>query len=121
MIDKIIIFIKKYWKITSYVIGGLIIMYWMIYLFTPKPNIPSNYINTIDSLTKENNNIKKQQDSLINTVKINLEKVAELQYKINNIKERIIITREYYHNTQQQVDKYNNSQLDSFFKKRYNY
>lgn len=124
MKENIIYFFNKNKSIFKYIgliILGLILMYWMIYLFTPKPQIPIELKNTIDSLSKVNIELEKQQQQLNSNISSFQSQIYDLDYAIGNIKEKTIVVREYYHKTQQQVNNYNLNQIDSFFKHRYKY
>jgi len=78
-------------------------------------------VHRIDSLERANVALQQQilkYDS-INTI---LEtKVSEVDYRINNIKEKTTIIKEYYKEKKQETAKFTPTQLDSFFKDRYKY
>jgi hypothetical protein len=108
-------------KITLIAIVSIIAMYWMILLFTPKPQMPAEYKIQLDMLNKSNGDLiakQKQIDSVIATYN---SKIGELDVRISNIKEKTTIIKEYYHEVSQAADKFTPTQVDSFFKKRYNY
>jgi hypothetical protein len=123
-VNKIINWIKANQKLIKYIclgLLGLVVIYYMIFLFTPKPQMPTDYKNKIDSLSTINSYLvekQKQTDSLIKAYET---KVDLVDVKINNIKEKTTIIREYYHEIGQKVDKYTPTQIDSFFKVRYKY
>jgi hypothetical protein len=108
-------------KIGLYVIGGLIVLFGIIWLTTRQPQMPADIKATIDSLTAVNKQLiehQKQIDSTINAYEAEVDKV---DYELNHIKEKTTIVREYYHEVSQQTEQYTPTQVDSFFKKRYNY
>ncbi len=45
----------------------------------------------------------------------------QIDNQVDNIKEKTTIIREYYHEIGQQAAQYTPTQVDSFFKARYNY
>jgi hypothetical protein len=113
--------IKPYLKIALYVLIGLVVMYGMIYIFTPKPQMPTDYKNAIDSLKADNvalRNKQKQADSAISSYQ---KQISNLDNAISNIKVKETIIKEYYHEVSGKVGKYTPTQVDSFFKARYNY
>ena len=115
------IIFQKYIKPALFVVAGLFIMYLMIYLFTPKPQIPLEYKHALDSLNRISIELvekQKKSDSIISEYQM---KVNEVDLKISNIKEKTTVVREYYYEKQKQIDKYTPTQIDSFFKNRYNY
>jgi hypothetical protein len=78
-------------------------------------------IHRIDSLEQANNALYEQilrYDSINEVLEA---KVYEVDTKIGNIKEKTTIIKEYYKDKNQGVAKYTPTQLDSFFKNRYNY
>lgn len=119
--NTIINFLKKYYKTIGYVILGVLFVYLLILICTPKPEIPQDLKNKIDSLTKVNSVLQEKQKSIDSTISKYQEKVNEVDFQIDNIKEKTTIIREYYHEISKEVGTYNNQQIDSFFKKRYNY
>lgn len=112
---------NKYYKPVLYVIVGLGILYGAIYLFTPKPQMPAEYKALIDSLKTANENIVKRQQELSDSINLYKSEVDKVDSQIDNIKEKTTIIKEYHHEVIQQVDHYDATQVDNFFKTRYNY
>ena len=124
LLNKILSWVKANKQLLKYVglsIVGLIVIYYMILLLTPKPQMPANIKVTLDSLTNANKQLLEKQKQIDSTIAIYEIKVNEVDFQIDNIKEKTTIIREYYHEVGQQVDKFTPSQIDSFFKIRYNY
>lgn len=113
--------LSKYLKPALYTIGGFVLLYALIWIFTRKPQMPAEYKTAIDSLTKANAALAEQQKQLDNTIHIYEGKVNEVDSQIHNIKEKTTIVKEYHHEIIQQVSHYNATELDNFFKTRYNY
>jgi hypothetical protein len=112
--------LNKYKQIL-YIVTGVIVIYLLVYLFTPKPSIPIEYKATIDSLTKVNAILVDRQnqiDSLLSTYNI---KIDSIDNRIDNVKEKTIIIKKYYHEVSKKIDTFHTVQLDSFFKTRYKY
>ena len=74
-----------------------------------------------DSLKGMYQILLKKQKQIDSTIAVYETKVSEIDFQIDNIKEKTTIVREYYHEVGQQVGKYTPTQIDSFFKARYNY
>jgi hypothetical protein len=102
-------------------IGGLIFLYLFILLVTPKPGMPADIKATIDSLTAVNKQLIEHQKQIDSTIAVYEEEVNQIDYQVDHIKEKTTIVREYYHEQSQQVSQYTPTQVDSFFKARYNY
>jgi hypothetical protein len=108
-------------KIGLYIIGGLIVLFGIIWLTTHQPQIPADIKATIDSLTNVNKQLIEHQKQIDSTITVYETEVKQVDFQIDNIKEKTTIIREYYHEAGKQADKYTPTQVDSFFKKRYNY
>jgi hypothetical protein len=108
-------------KLVLIVLVSLVAMYWMIRLFTPKPQMPAEYKIQLDMLNKSNNDLIVRQKQIDSTIAVYNGKIGELDVKISSIKEKTTIIKEYFHEVSQAADKFTPTQVDSFFKKRYNY
>ena len=93
----------------------------VILIFTLIPKQDSDLKKKVKDLEQQSKKLEQQQlayDSLIyNQHAI----IANLDYKIDNIKEKTTIIREYYIKEQQRVDSFTYKQIDSFFKAKYKY
>ena len=83
--------------------------------------IPAEYKTTIDSLTKANAALAEQQKQLDSNIQVYENKVDQVDFQIDHIKEKTTVVKEYYHEIIQQVDHYDATEIDLFFKSRYNY
>jgi len=113
--------LNKYKKAALYVLIGLIVIYGMIYIFTPKPQMPTEYKNTLDSLAKENATLRDKQKQADSAISSYQSQIFDLDYAIGNVKEKETVIKEYYHEVSDKVNNYTPTQVDSFFKARYNY
>lgn len=112
-------FIKANYKFFLYIALGLTALYFFIALVTPKPQIPEDFQRKLDSLNLVTKQLKKQQLSYDSSIKADEEKIAEIDFQIDNVKEKTTIIKEYYHEQGQAVNGFTSSQLDSFFANRY--
>lgn len=108
-------------KIVSYIALGIILLYFAIQLLTTKREISSDFKAQLDSLQKVTVALQKQQKSYDSTISVEQEKIKELDYQIDHVKEKTTIIKEYYHEQSKAADSYTPTQLDSFFAKRYGY
>jgi vacuolar-type H+-ATPase subunit I/STV1 len=108
-------------KIVSYIALGIIVLYFSIQLLTTKREISSDFKAQLDSLQKVTVALQKQQKSYDSTISVEQEKIKELDYQIDHVKEKTTIIKEYYHEQSKAADSYTPTQLDSFFSKRYGY
>jgi peptidoglycan hydrolase CwlO-like protein len=124
MIQKVtnwFIFYKDLFKYWLYGAVGLFALYGFIFVISLKPQTPANIKTTIDSLTSINNQLSKHQQQIDNIITTYETKINQINSQMDNIKEKTTIVREYYHEINKQVEKYNPTQIDSFFKARYKY
>ena len=108
-------------KIIQYIAVVIVLLYFSIQLLTTNKEISSNFKAQLDSLQKVTVTLQKQQKSYDSTILIEQEKIKELDYQIDNVKEKTTIIKEYYHEQSKAADSYTPTQLDSFFAKRYGY
>jgi predicted RNase H-like nuclease (RuvC/YqgF family) len=120
-VQKIKTAVKENYKVALYVIAGFVLLYGIIYITTRKPQMPAEYKTTIDSLVIKNKELEQQQKQLDSTIQTYKARVEQVDTRINNIKEKTTIVKEYYHEQIQTVSSYTPTQLDSFFKARYDY
>jgi len=113
--------LNKYKKQIAYVIVGLFLLYGIIWITTRKPQMPADLQATIDSLTNANKVLIEHQKQIDSTIHVYEAEVEKVDHQIDNIKEKTTVIKKYYHEVNQQVDHYNATQVDSFFKARYNY
>jgi hypothetical protein len=113
--------LNKYKKQIAYVIVGLFLLYGIIWIATRKPQMPADLQATIDSLNNANKQLIEHQKQIDSTIHVYETEVKQVDHQIDNAKQRTIVIKEYYHEVSQQVDQYNLTELDSFFKARYNY
>ncbi len=124
MIQKVINwfkFYKNFFKYALYGAIGLFALYGFIFVVSLKPNMPAEIKATIDSLTAVNKQLIEHQKQIDSTIAVYEAEVNKIDYQVDHIKEKTTIVREYYHEVGQQAGKYTPTQIDSFFKSRYNY
>jgi hypothetical protein len=124
MIQKVLDWFKSYkdfFKYALYGAIGLFALYGFIFIVSLKPNMPAEIKAQIDSLNAVNKQLIERQKQIDSTIKVYEAEVEQVDFQIDNIKEKTTIIREYYHEVGQQASQYNPTQVDSFFKARYNY
>ena len=113
--------LNKYKKYILYVVIGLVLLYGVIWLSTRQPQMPKEYKDAIDALTKANKELVERQKQIDSTIKVYETEVKQVDHQIDNIKEKTTIIKEYYHEQSVAASNYTPTQVDSFFKSRYNY
>jgi len=112
---------KSKGKIGLYIIGGLIVLFGLLWITTRQPKMPADIKATIDSLTNINKQLIEHQKQIDSTINAYETEVKQIDFQVDHIKEKTTIVREYYHEVSQQTEQYTPTQVDSFFKARYNY
>ena len=112
---------KSKGKIGLYIIGGLLVLFGLLWITTRKPQMPADIKATIDSLTNVNKQLIEHQKQIDSTIDAYKAEVKQIDSQVDHIKEKTTIVREYYHEISQQTEQYTPTQVDSFFKDRYKY
>lgn len=119
MLQIILNFFKENYKTMIKVIIGLFILYWVIYVLTPKMKMSDIEKQKMDSINVVIKQIYKDQQRIDSSVSVNNQKIEEVNNNIDNIKGQKTIIKERYYEEIIRVDNYSNSDLDSFFTNRY--
>ena len=105
--------------------SGLIVLAIIISLLTqppvPKIEHPDVIKKQVDSLAKANAELEARQAALDSAARVYEGAIIDLDWKIQNVGRDKTIIKEYYHEKVKEPKGYTPKQVDSFFKKRYNY
>lgn len=99
--------------------GGLFLLYWVIFVLTPRSTMSKEDMSKLDSLTNVVNQINKEQivlETKIESVNKEVDKIDNDISKIKTNKEKI---GKKYHEEIIRVDMYTDPEIDSFFSNRY--
>jgi uncharacterized protein YacL len=105
------------------IIVGIILVYMGVQFFGKKETIkePSIILQHIDSLKEEQVKLQEAQRKL-DSANYNYDiSISILDAKIDSIKEKTVIVKDHYINIIPKTRKYSPKEVDTFFKKRYNY
>ena len=117
--NKVTSFISKNYKTILFVVLGLILLYWVIYVVTPSVTMSDKEKSQIDSLNVVISNLhleNAKQDSII--VGLNKE-INAVDKQIEDIKNKKTVVKKEYHEKINRVNTYTEPELDSFFSDRY--
>ena len=107
------------------VIGILLAIILAIIFFTKVPGKkeePTEFIKRqVDSLAKANAELQAKHQALDSASKTYEDAILDLDWKVQNVGHDKTIIKEYYHDRVKEPANYSPKQVDSFFKKRYNY
>ena len=112
-------FFSKNYKTLLFLLFGLFLLYWVIFVITPSVTMSNKEKSQIDSLNVVIQGLYKENLKLDSTV-LNLNNEIKLVDKqIEEIKNKKVIIKKEYHEKITRVDNYTEPELDSFFSDRY--
>lgn len=112
---------KKLIKQIGIGIASLVALYFLILLLTRKPEIPAEVKQQLDTLQHLTDSLKENQKKYDAAIVEQQEIISEIDTRVDHVKDKTVIVKEYYHDQIQTVNTYTPTELDSFFKKRYGY
>jgi vacuolar-type H+-ATPase subunit I/STV1 len=112
-------FFSKNYKTLLFLLFGLFLTYWVIFVITPSVTMSNKEKTQIDSLNVVIQGLHKENLKLDSTV-LNLNNEIKLVDKqIEKLKNKKVTIKKEYHEKITRVDNYTESELDSFFSDRY--
>jgi len=109
----------KDYKTILLLLSNLFIIFWLIFILTPRLNITLENKNKIDELNSLILNAQKSQELLNNKIdSINMD-VNKIDRDINVLKNKKTIVKEIYYEKINNINNFNETELDSFFTNRY--
>lgn len=114
--------IKKF-KIIGTAVGAVLLMYTLIALFTIRKKLiePEYLKKNIKELEIQNAKLVQEQKKIDSISTIYNKRIDSLNDKLNILRDRTIAVKQYYHDKVQESERYDSSDLDKFFKDRYNF
>ncbi len=112
-------FVTKNYKIILAVLFGLFVLYWLMFVLTPKMNMSVEEKAKIDSLNVLIMEMNKNQQILDDKIDGINEEIVEVDNDINKIKGQKTVVKEIYHEKINRVDNLTEPELDEFFSDRY--
>jgi F0F1-type ATP synthase membrane subunit b/b' len=96
-------------------------LYWIIYLFTPKPQMSELDQYKLDQLNKDIAIIKSNQEKLDKRIQEYKTELTKIDSTIAQVRNQKTIIKEYYKEKGEEISGMKPSQIDSLFHKRYKY
>ncbi len=112
-------FVTKNYKIILAVLFGLFVLYWLMFVLTPKMNMSVEEKAKIDSLNVLILEMNKNQQILDDKIDGINEEIVEVDNDINKIKGQKTVVKEIYHEKINRVNTLTEPELDEFFSDRY--
>jgi exonuclease VII small subunit len=117
--NPIFLFLIKNFKTIIFIVFGIFITYWLIYVITPKLGMSELDKYKIDLLNKKIDDINKDQKKLDSSIAEYNKGIKIIDNNIENLKNQKIKVKEIYHEKIISIDTFNSKQLDKFFTDRY--
>ena len=114
-------FIKKYWKYVVGVILTISVLYLIIYLATPKPEMSELDKYKLEQLDKNINLIIENQKKLDKQIEGYKNELSQIDSTISKVKNQKIIVKEYYKEQGEKITEMKPSEIDKLFHDRYKY
>ena len=114
-------FIKKYWKYVVGVILTISVLYLIIYLATPKPEMSELDKYKLEQLDKDINLIIENQKKLDKQIEGYKNELSQIDSTIAKVKNQKIIVKEYYKEQGEKITEMKPSEIDKLFHDRYKY
>ena len=111
-------FIKNY-KTLLFVILGLFLFYWVIFIITPSVTMSNKERAKIDSLNVVIQGLHNENLKLDSTITGLNKEFEQVNKQIEDIKNKKTTVKKEYHEKINRVDNYTEPELDSFFSDRY--
>ena len=113
--------IKKYWKYVVGVILTIGVLYLIIYLATPKPEMSELDKYKLEQLDKDINLIIENQKKLDKQIEGYKNELSQIDSTISKVKNQKIIVKEYYKEQGEKITEMKPSEIDKLFHDRYKY
>jgi chromosome segregation ATPase len=114
-------FIKKYWKYAVGVILTIGVLYLIVYLATPKPEMSELDKYKLEQLDKDINLIIENQKKLDKQIEGYKNELSHIDSTIATVKNQKTIIKEYYKEQGEKITEMKPSEIDKLFHDRYKY
>ena len=112
-------FFGKNYKKLLFVILGLFLIYWVVFVITPSVTMSNKERAQIDSLNVVIQGLHKENLMLDSTIMGLNKEIEQVDKQIEDIKNKKVTVKKEYHEKINRVDSYTEPELDSFFSDRY--
>ena len=113
--------VKKYWKYVVGVILTIGVLYLIVYLATPKPEMSALDKYKLEQLDKDINLIIENQKKLDKQIEGYKNELSQIDSTISKVKNQKIIVKEYYKEQGEKITEMKPSEIDKLFHDRYKY
>jgi septal ring factor EnvC (AmiA/AmiB activator) len=114
-------YIKKYWKHFVAIILAVVLLYGIVYLATPKPQMSELDKYKLEQLDQNIQKLQKLQQSLNDSISSYQQKICEIDDKIGKIKVERKEVNNFYTQKKEEIKNADKKQIDSLLRGRYNF
>ena len=118
-LNKVGSFFSRNYKTLLFVILGLFLFYWVIFIITPSVTMSNKEKAQIDSLNVVIQCLHGENLKLDSTIMSLNKEIEQVDKQIEDIKKKKTTVKKEYHEKINRVDNYTEPELDSFFSDRY--
>jgi len=112
-------FIIKNFKTIVFLIFGIFIFYWLMFVLTPSIKMSAESQAKIDSLNRNIMRYEEENKKIDSVISMYYVEISKIDNAIDSIKRQKTIIKEFYHEKIISVDTFSRAQIDDFFTKRY--
>ena len=113
--------IKKYWKTILYVILSIVVLYFIIKIATPKPQMSELDKYKLEQLDQNIQRLQKLQENLNDSLNVYQKKIDQIDEKIGKIKVERKEVNNFYTQKRTEIQNADKKQVDSLLRSRYNF
>jgi hypothetical protein len=112
-------FIIKNFKTIVFLIFGVFIFYWLMFVLTPSIKMSTESQAKIDSLNRNIMRYEEENKKIDSVISMYYVEISKIDNAIDSIKRQKTIIKEFYHEKIISIDTFSRAQIDDFFTKRY--
>lgn len=118
-LNKVGSFFSKNYKTLLFLILGLFLIYWVVFIITPSVTMSNKEKTQIDSLNVVIQSLHKENSKLDSAIISFHKETEQVDKQIEEIKKKKVTVKKEHHEKITRVDNYTEPELDSFFSDRY--
>lgn len=112
-------FVIKNFKTIVFLIFGVFIFYWLMFVLTPSIKMSTESRAKIDSLNRNILRYEEENKKIDSVISMYYVEISKIDNAIDSIKKQKTIIKEFYHEKIISIDTFSRAQIDDFFAKRY--
>jgi len=118
---KMINFLTKNFRDIILILLGCLLVYLLVRTFTPAPDKSELLKYKLEQLDNKIKETEKRQKELDSNIALNKKDIERIDQNIDNIRSQKTVVNNYYDQKAKDIPGMTNKQIDSSFRKRYNY